>query len=116
MKGFALDEKGDVILKNGEIQMVEGLDLTMQTCRTVIGTNKGEWFLDGQEGIRFDHILIKNPNYALVRDEIQSGLYQVDETMRITEMKHSLTKDRRLDIRFQAMNDAKEKIRGGRTY
>lgn len=59
MKGFALDEHGDVVIQNGEIQMVYGANLTAQTVKSVLSTQKGEWFLDANEGINRDNILGK---------------------------------------------------------
>ena len=40
--------------------MIEGSDLTAQTVRTVLSTNKGEWFGNPDEGINFRNILGKN--------------------------------------------------------
>lgn len=59
MKGFALNEQGDVLIKNGVIQMVHGTDLTTQTIKSVLGTQKGEWFLNRDEGINHNEILGK---------------------------------------------------------
>lgn len=59
MKGFLLDSNGDVVIKSGKIQMTEGDDLVRQTIRTVLGTNKGEWVFDQNEGINFKNILGK---------------------------------------------------------
>lgn len=58
MKGFEL-LNGDVVIKNGEIQMVSGAELLRQTVETVLNTNKGEWFFDIDEGITFSNILGK---------------------------------------------------------
>lgn len=44
---------------NHQIEMVEGAELTCQKIKTVLGTNKGEWFFDEEEGINFDNILGK---------------------------------------------------------
>lgn len=59
IKGFALDDKGDLIIENGDIQMVHGAELTKQTIKTVLGTQKGEWFLNWEEGINYNEILGK---------------------------------------------------------
>ena len=40
MKGFLLDQNGDLLLYNNELQMAYGDDLTAQTVRMVLGTNK----------------------------------------------------------------------------
>lgn len=59
IKGFALDDKGDLIIENGDIQMAHGAELTKQTIKTVLGTQKGEWFLNWEEGINHNEILGK---------------------------------------------------------
>lgn len=61
MRGFLLDEKGDIVIKNNEIVMTEGNELLAQTIRIVLGTNKGEWFDNSDEGINNRVILGKNP-------------------------------------------------------
>lgn len=59
MKGFALDANGDLLIKKNDIQMIEGAELTRQTVKTVLSTNKGEWSLNIDEGINFKDILGK---------------------------------------------------------
>ena len=59
MKGFALDDKGDLVIENGAIQMIHGAELTKQTIKTVLDTQKGEWFLNWEEGINYNEILGK---------------------------------------------------------
>ena len=46
MKCFALDESGDVVLNQNDIQMAQGTDLIMQKIRQVLRTNRGEWSFD----------------------------------------------------------------------
>ena len=60
IKGFLLDSNGDVVIKNSQISMIDGAELTAQTVRTVLGTNNGEWFGNPDEGISFRNILGKN--------------------------------------------------------
>lgn len=109
MKGFELDEKGDVIIKNKDISVIDGKNLIRQTIETVLGTNLGEWFLNKNEGINHREILTKNPNYDLIRTHIQSGLLQVDNSLWITEYNQSL-EGRHLKITFTAKNDNDETI------
>ena len=101
MKGFKLDSNGDVVIEKGKIAMVSDTDLIAQTVRQILKTNIGEWEYDTAEGIDFSRILTKNPNYDLIRDTIQLGLRQVDETFVITHIDFK-TLDRRLYIDFMA--------------
>ena len=54
-----MNEQGDVIIESGAIRMVQGTELTRQTIKTVLGTQKGEWFLNWEEGINHNEILGK---------------------------------------------------------
>ncbi len=58
MTGFML-KNGDLSITNGEIDMVENDELTIQTIQSVLSTNKGEWMFNADEGIDFDTILGK---------------------------------------------------------
>ena len=70
MKGFML-KNGDLSISNGEIDIVEGAELTAQTIGSVLSTNKGEWLFNAEEGIDFDVILGKQrvkPNSSTAKD------------------------------------------------
>lgn len=73
MKGFALDEKGDLIIENNEIVMVNGNDLLKQNVKSVLSTNKGEWSLNVEEGINFNNILGKQSSIISAPAERTSG-------------------------------------------
>lgn len=115
MRGFKLDQSGDVVIENRQIQLVDGNELLAQTVKTVLGTNTGEWFLEENEGINFRNILIKNPNFDLIRDEIQKGLLQVDSSFVLQKYEYE-TKGRNLIIHFAATNDSGEEVTGTQTF
>lgn len=77
MKSFKLNSDGDVVIKNNQIELVEGIPLLVQTLKQVINTNLGEWFSDEEEGIDYKVILTKNPNYDLIKDTINTAVQQV---------------------------------------
>lgn len=78
MKGFGLNEQGDVVIEKNAIQIVEGNELLAQKLRQVLQTNRGEWWKNPREGIPVQRVLKKNPNYALIKDYIRNALRQVD--------------------------------------
>lgn len=102
MKGFMLDSNGDIVISNNEIQMVNGTDLTAQTVKTVLSTNKGEWIFDKDEGINFTNILGKKftePKTASDKayvDKIASLTAQARATEQATDELNELL-ERRLD-------------------
>lgn len=83
MKTFKLDQYGDVVIKDGQIEVVEGVELIAQTVRQVLNTNLGEWFGDESEGIDFHLILVKNPNYDIIRDIINTAVQKVADNLNI---------------------------------
>lgn len=105
MKGFALDEHGDVLIANGEIQMINGTDLTVQTVKTVLSTNKGEWTFNENEGINFHNILgkkytePKTANDEVYVRKIASMQEEIQQARASTEERGELNKllERRLD-------------------
>lgn len=108
MYGFLLDENKDVKIVNGDIQLISGNGLTRQTVECVLGTNKGEWCLNTDEGIRFENMLGKytNGNSDVIRSEIEEGLSQVDSSFFITNFRTEHDKsNRKLNVSFSAQNN-----------
>ena len=103
MKTFKLDQDGDVVITNNQIELVEGVELIAQTLRQVIGTNLGEWFGDEDEGVDFYAILTKNPNYDLVQDTIDTAVQKVADSLGVeleTSEYSYETQGRQLHITF----------------
>lgn len=113
MKGFALDESGDVLIENGEISIVVGESLIQQKVTTVLRTKLREWFFDWSEGIDHDNLLGKNTNEELARYEISRGLSQVDSSFTITEFTYEVDRaTRTAKIRFKAKNQDGDEVGG----
>lgn len=106
MKGFALDNNGDVLIRHNHIEMVYGNELIRQTVRKVLQTNKNEWFLNLDEGITFSNILGKNVIEEIIKNEIEEGLSQVDDSFFIESFTCSFdSKARKLSVSFVAKNE-----------
>lgn len=114
MRGFSVHD-GDVVV-NKTIEMVDGSELLRQKSELVIGTNKGEWEFDAEEGIDFRVVLCKNPDDDEIRATIEDALIaKVDETFVVTEYERTM-KGREAAISFTAVNSNSEEIEGGYTY
>lgn len=103
MKTFKLDQYGDVVITNNQIELVEGVELIAQTLKRVLNTNLGEWFGDEDEGIDFYVILTKNPNYDLVQDTINTAVQKVADSLGVELETDNFAFDvngRNLDIAF----------------
>ena len=114
MKGFKF-ENGDVVFEKGVIPMVEGDELLRQTVESVLGTNKGEWEFNTDEGIDFRAILKKRVNHDEIRNQILQGLQQVDETFMLQDYNWSMD-GRKLNISFVAVNSEGRQISQSVTY
>ena len=110
IKGLALDEQGDVVIQKQKIVMIEDKALKLQTIRTTLNTNKGEWFMNTDEGINFQNIFVKNPDYDVIKSEIADGLVQVDENLMLKSFKYELDKERRLKLDFEATDGSEDII------
>lgn len=99
MKGFAIDQIGDVVIEKNDIKLVYDTDLLIQKIRQILSTNRGEWWLDPKEGILVQKILKKNPNLALIRDYVRSAIAQVDKSLEMTHCDIT-TEGRNLKIAF----------------
>lgn len=117
MKGFALDNTGDLLIENNDISLVVGDSLLQQKVWTVLRTNLGEWFFDWEQGVDFDNLLGKNTNEELVRYEIARGLQQVDSTFEITEFTyHEDMPARKASVTFKARTESGEEVGGDFTW
>lgn len=76
---------GDVVISNHDFQFVSGNELTKQKIQLILGTNKGEWELNPDEGINFRVILTKNPSEEEILSTLRDGLHQVDDSFIITD-------------------------------
>lgn len=99
MKNFKLDGNGDVVIKNGEIEMVSGVDLTAQTFRQVIATNLGEWGYNPEEGMDFSTLLKKHYDKDFIQETIEAAIKQVDENAEIIDFSCDV-KERKAEISF----------------
>lgn len=117
MTGFALDENGDVILENGEIRMVSVEELIRQTVQSVLGTNKGEWFLNINEGIDYSAIFERGASDEVIRNEICAGLIQIDGTFVLDQLQiRRDAKARCLSVAFTAHNKDGKVIKGEKQW
>lgn len=100
MKGFSLDERGDVVVSGGDVKLAYDAELLAQKIRQVLSTNKGEWWLNSKEGIPVQKLLKKNPNLAMVKDYVRSAIVQVDSSLQMTKCEME-TSGRSLKIIFE---------------
>ena len=109
MEGFLL-KKGDVVIKNNDIAIIGGKELTMQTIACLLKTNLGEWYLNEDEGINTFCMLAKNPNYDEIKDNVLLALHQIDESFVLLSFDADVDDERNLTLSFRAENDDGETV------
>lgn len=116
MKGFKLNN-GDIVIENGDIQLISDSELTVQTCTTVLETRKGEWFGNTDEGIDTGFVLGRNVTEDMIRGQILLGLRQVDSTLYIDTFIYNFDKkSRKAIVKFTAKNARSETISSEAIY
>ncbi len=91
--------------------MIDGPDEIAQSCKVVLGTNKGEWFLNPSLGIDFTKLNGKGISKDAVREQIRIGLRQEPRIQSIESIEVSLdTSLRESKITFTATSNSGEVV------
>jgi phage baseplate assembly protein W len=82
---------GDLFFEKGDFQLIDGHEEIQQCTEVILGTNKGEWFLNPDHGIRFSNLREKSSD-TMIENEIIEGLSQEPriaflETVEVTRNK-----------------------------
>ncbi|AIQ31631.1 hypothetical protein P40081_28470 [Paenibacillus sp. FSL P4-0081] len=103
MLTLKLDDTGDIVLASGQLQMVSGPEEIAQSCRLILGVQKGEWFLNPELGIDHRKFLGKGVSRDELQDEIMSGLLQEPRVQTVDSITFEVDRKlRRLVISFTA--------------
>lgn len=94
----------DVIVENGDLQLVGGGPAIIQHILQRLGIFLGEWFLDNTIGVPyFQQVLVKNPNQAIIDAIFINQILNVPGVTQVT--KYSFTANaatRQLTTNFTA--------------
>ena len=72
------NNNNDIVIENGQLQMVSGADGVAQAARTRLKLFKGEWNFDLEAGMPyFQEILIKNPSLPKIKTTVRNLLATV---------------------------------------
>lgn len=100
MKSYLLDESGDIVIRNGQFVFVEGDEELAQQVRLSLQTEKGEWFLDLEEGMDYTPIFSKQFNDTEARDAMLEAISDVSEPLLAEEISFVRdTKARKMEIK-----------------
>lgn len=76
MKTFKVDDKGDLIIQDGDLVIIEGNDEIIQSIERRLSTNQGEWFLDTEFGLDYESIRGKDVTKEKAELVITEAVYQ----------------------------------------
>ena len=79
MLDLALNEKTHDLALNGDVMFIDNAERVAQQIKIQLLTFLGEWFLDVTHGVPYlDYVLIKNPNFTLIRELFREQILKVD--------------------------------------
>lgn len=79
MLDLALDAKTNDLALNGDVLFIDNAERVAQQIKIQLLTFLGEWFLDVTHGVPYlDYVLIKNPNFTLIRELFREQILKVD--------------------------------------
>lgn len=79
MLDLALNVKTHDLALNGDVLFIDNVERVAQQIKIQLLTFLGEWFLDVTHGVPYlDYVLIKNPNFTLIRELFREQILKVD--------------------------------------
>lgn len=110
MKSLLLDDTGDLVMENGELQFVSGKDEIVQCVRQLIRTNLEEWFLNPAMG--FNQSVVLGQKRVNIVDVREALVYTIEQEPRIDNVESINiefdNKTRELHISFIAIAQGEE--------
>jgi hypothetical protein len=79
MLDLALNAKTHDLALNSDVMFIDNAERVAQQIKIQLLTFLGEWFLDVTHGVPYlDYVLIKNPNFTLIRELFREQILKVD--------------------------------------
>lgn len=102
---FKIDTGGDVVLANNNIELIYGRDIYVQAFRQILLTRRTEYFLNLNEGLRFEVFLGRK---ELDEDEaveaLREAATQIEDFVKFTRIEFNFDRlERTLYIDFEAL-------------
>jgi phage baseplate assembly protein W len=83
---------GDLVMKNGEIVMIDGDQELAQSVESILKTRQGEFFMDTEFGFNRDNLLGKQADQDAAHDDIVEAIAQEERVATVDEI--TFTDDR----------------------
>lgn len=93
---LALDDDGDLLVRDGDLVLVGGDDYVVQEARVNLQWFRDEWFLDESKGVPFfEQIFVKNPNLPLIQATYRRALLATRGVVSVESLDLNLDKSTR---------------------
>lgn len=84
---------GDLIVRNGDLMIVNNGERVAQQVLITLREWFGEWFLKTSDGVPYlEYILVKNPNEAHVRQVLSEAIQSVEGVKGVTELEFAFNR------------------------
>lgn len=105
MLDLALNAKThDLLIKDNNVLFIDNAERVAQQIKIQLLTFLGEWFLDVTHGVPYlEYILLKNPNFTLIREIFREQILEVTDVKSITELELEFdSKTRIMTLSYEA--------------
>ncbi len=104
MSSLKLDEFGNLDFSSGGLELIEGVDETIQRLKSKLRFFKGEWFLDTRIGIPFyQSVFVKAPNPIALQAIFRRVVRDDPAVVTLDSLGLELDPERKLEVRFSAV-------------
>jgi phage baseplate assembly protein W len=86
MKAPLIDSNGDLVMKNGEIQMIEGDQELAQSVESILKTRQGEFFMNTEFGLNRNNLLGKQADQDAAHDDIVEAIAQEERIATVDDI------------------------------
>lgn len=83
MKSFLI-KNDDLVIHDGEMQMVDGTDETCQCVERALTTRQGEFFLDTEHGLNHEEFKKKNFSKSTIKMEVIETVLQEETVEKVS--------------------------------
>ena len=94
MKYRALDDNGDMVMRNGQAY-IEDIDAVQQACATRLRLLIYEWWEDTNDGVPYWQQIIANRNIDEALRIIRKRIEGTDNVLSVLDMEHTWDNDSR---------------------
>lgn len=96
MESLKLDGNGDLVMEDGDMQIIGGLDEVVQNYQVLMRTNLNEWFLNPELGFDFSVVNgVKKINDDDLKIALQNVADQLDEIDYIENVQYEFDRSNR---------------------